>query len=241
MCYNSRMMQIRLDKFICDFGLASRKDVKLMIKSGRVTVDGEAVNSGDMKIDADEAVVRLDGEILRHKRFHYYMMDKPAGVLTAARDKKQETVLDILPIELRRMGVFPVGRLDKDTTGLLLITDDGDFAHKVISPKSGVEKVYYATVDGEPNDSDVRAFHRGVTLRDGTKCLPAGLEPLGNGACLVTVREGKYHQVKRMLAAREKPVINLRRLSIGGLKLDESLGAGGFRELTENELCIVLG
>ena len=234
------MMNERLDKFICDSGLASRKDVKQIIKAGRVTIDGRAVTAPDFKLDPQGSQVRLDGKLLNHGRFRYYIMNKPAGTLTAARDKKQDTVLNLLPIEMRRMGVFPVGRLDKDTTGLLLITNDGEFAHRVISPKSQVNKVYLAQVEGTPTPEDCAAFKKGIALKDGTKCLPAQLQVTGEGECLVTVMEGKYHQVKRMLAAVGKPVVSLRRISVGGLKLDESLLPGGFRELTEDELCIVL-
>ena len=168
------------------------------------------------------------------------MMDKPAGVLSVTEDRKQKTVLDLLPPELKRLNLFPVGRLDKDTSGLLLLTNDGDFAHRVISPKSGVEKRYRAEVEGVPDEKDVKAFAEGLTLGDGTKCLPARLEITGTNTCYVTVMEGKYHQVKRMLASRGKPVLSLRRLSVGALELDEALGHGGFRELEKNDLCKVL-
>ena len=154
------------------------------------------------------------------------MMDKPVGVVTATEDREQKTVLDLLPPELRRMGLFPVGRLDKDTSGLLLLTDDGEFAHRVISPKSGVEKRYKAQVGGaKPDAEDVEAFAAGLTLGDGTECLPAKLGAAGPGRCLVTVTEGKYHQVKRMLAARGKPVQTLRRLAVGELVLPEETWA----------------
>ena len=167
------------------------------------------------------------------------MIDKPCGVVTATEDSKQKTVLDLVTPEMRRMGLFPVGRLDKDTSGLLLLTDDGDFAHRVISPKSCVEKRYYAKVEGEADMADVKAFEKGIILGDGTQCLPAKLELLGKGECIVTVMEGKYHQVRRMLASRGKPVLELRRLSIGSLILGDELGSGGYRELTEDDLCRV--
>jgi len=230
------MALVRLDKLLSDMGIASRKEIKQMIRSGRVTVDGAAVTAPELKLEAGKAVIRLDGELLRYSQFHYYMLDKPAGVLSVTEDKKQATVLDLVTPEMRRMELFPVGRLDKDTSGLLLLTNDGDFAHRVISPKSGVEKLYYAKVDGECTAEDAAAFEKGIVLGDGTQCLPAKLEPLGRGECLVTVMEGKYHQVKRMLASRGTPVLELRRLSIGGLKLDESLGAGNFRELEQGEI-----
>ena len=231
------MPLMRLDKLLADLGLGTRRELKDWIRSGRVCVDGEPVRAPEQKLDPEKNSVALDGQILNWKRHHYYMMDKPAGVITATEDPKQETVLDLLTPEMRRMGLAPVGRLDKDTSGLLLLTDDGEFAHRVISPKSCVEKRYYANVDGIPDESDVAAFAAGLVLKDGTVCLPAKLEITGTDACYVTVREGKYHQVKRMLASRGKPVLSLRRLSIGGLVLEEALGPGGYRELSDQDLC----
>lgn len=230
---------MRLDKLLSDAGLGTRKELKKLIKSGRVTVDGAAAVRPEMQLDPEKNRVLLDGEPVTYSCFHYYMMDKPTGVLTATEDSKQKTVLDLLPERLRRMGLFPVGRLDKDTSGLLLLTDDGDFAHRVISPKFCVEKMYYARVEGELGQKDAEAFAEGLVLRDGTHCLPAKLEILGGDKCLVTVREGKYHQVRRMLASRGKPVNELRRLSVGELELDGGLGAGGYRELDKNDLCRV--
>lgn len=235
------MAMMRLDKLLCDMGIASRSELRQIIRSGRVLVDGAAVTAPEKRIDSDSSRIVLDGRELRYKRFHYYMMDKPSGVLSATEDSRQRTVLDLLPAELKRMGLFPVGRLDKDTSGLLLLTNDGDFAHRVISPKSGIWKLYLAKVDGELDAEDVRAFKEGLILADGTKCLSAGLELLGRGNCLVKVTEGKYHQVKRMLASRGAPVLELRRLTIGGLELDEKLGPGGFRELQDRELDMLFG
>ena len=234
------MTEKRLDKLLSELGIASRKDLKQIIRSGRVTVDGRTVTTPESKIDPESCVLALDGAPLCCQSFHYYIMDKPEGVLSVTEDRKQKTVLDLLPEEQRRMGLFPVGRLDKDTSGLLILTNDGDFAHRVISPKSGVEKLYLARVEGEPDEADAAAFADGITLADGTKCLPAKLEPLGDGRCLVTVMEGKYHQVKRMLASRGKPVVKLRRLAVGELMLDEELGVGEFRELTEIDLRRIL-
>ena len=231
------MPQIRLDKLLADMGVASRKELREIIRAGRVQVGGQPETRPERKLDPRSDPVTLDGKTLRYQRFHYYMMNKPVGVVTATEDREQRTVLDLLPAELRRLGLFPVGRLDKDTSGLLLLTDDGDFAHRVISPKSCVKKRYYAEVEGEADEEDVRAFSRGIVLKDGTECLPAELELLGGGRCLVTVMEGKYHQVRRMLASRGKPVIKLRRLSVGGLVLGETLGPGGFRELSDADLC----
>lgn len=226
----------RLDKILSDAGAASRRELKQIIRSGRVTVDGAVCTVPDQKFDETAVSVALDGSPVDTGTFCYYMIDKPDGVVSATEDRLERTVLDLLPAELVRRGLFPVGRLDKDTTGLLLLTNDGDFAHRIISPASHVEKRYAASVDGIPDASDVAAFAEGVTLRDGTVCLPARLEITGSALCYVTVREGKYHQVKRMLASRGKPVKTLRRLTIGALSLDESLGPGGFRALTTAEV-----
>lgn len=231
---------MRLDKLLSECGVASRKEIRQLIRSGRVTVDGAAAASPELKLDPYKARVCLDGIKIEYAKYHYYMLNKPAGVLSATDDGRQKTVLDLVTPEMRKMGLFPVGRLDKDTTGLLLLTNDGDFAHRVISPKSGIVKVYHARTEVPVDEADVAAFAEGLTLGDGTKCLPAGLKPLTDGSCLVEVMEGKYHQVKRMLASRGKPVTELERLSIGGLKLDESLLPGDFRALEQNELCSVM-
>jgi len=231
------MTAMRLDRVLSEMGAASRSEAKTVIRAGRVTVNGEVCRRPEQKVDPAGDSLTLDGETLSYRRFHYYMMDKPVGVVTATEDREQRTVLDLLPPELRRMGLFPVGRLDKDTSGLLLLTDDGDFAHRVISPKFSVEKRYYACVEGEVDAGDIAAFAAGLTLRDGTVTLPAVLESLGPGECLVTVTEGKYHQVRRMLASRGKPVTALRRISVGGLTLEPGMEPGGVREVPESDLC----
>ena len=233
------MATMRLDKLLCDMGLGSRREVRDWVRAGRVTVDGTAVRSPEQKLDPGNCSVALDGKPLCYQARHYVMMDKPEGVISATEDPAQKTVLDLLPPELRRLGLFPVGRLDKDTSGLLILTDDGEYAHRVSAPKSGVWKTYLAETDGIPDSDDERAFAEGLVLGDGTRCLPARLEVSGGNLCTVTVQEGKYHQVKRMLAARGKPVLKLRRLSIGALELDDSLGPGGFREMDREELCTV--
>ena len=233
-------MAVRLDKVLSELGVASRRELKQIIRSGRVSVNGQTVTEPEKHIDPEKDELCLDGAALRLRRFRYFMMDKPAGVLSVTEDRKQQTVLDLLPPELKRLGLFPVGRLDKDTGGLLILTNDGDFAHRVISPKAGVEKRYRAEVEGVPDEKDARAFAQGLILADGTRCLPAKLEITGGSVCFVTVMEGKYHQVKRMLASRGKPVRRLRRLSVGELEIGEALGPGGFRELEENDLCKVL-
>jgi len=235
------MAKMRLDKYLADMGIASRKELKQIIKSGRVHVNGVAVTVPESKVDSEADSISLDGELLSYSRFRYYMIDKPCGVLTATEDSRQKTVMDLISPEMKRMGLFPVGRLDKDTSGLLLLTNDGEFSHRVISPKSCVEKRYYARVDGEASAEDVLAFENGIVLADGTQCLPAKLELLGGNECIVTVMEGKYHQVRRMLASRGAPVIELRRLSIGELVLGDELGPGGWRELDKNDLYKVLG
>lgn len=235
------MPVMRLDRALSELGVATRSELRQMIRSGRVSVSGRVVTAPETRVDPGTDTLCLDGKTLHYQRFRYFMMDKPAGVLSVTEDRRQETVLSLLPPELRRLELFPVGRLDKDTSGLLLLTNDGDFAHRVISPKSGIQKRYRAEVEGVPDEADQRAFEAGLVLADGTRCLPARLEITGGSVCFVTVMEGKYHQVKRMLASRGKPVIALRRLSVGALELDELLGAGGFRELSETDLCKVLG
>jgi 16S rRNA pseudouridine516 synthase len=185
------------------------------------------------------AAVTLNGTPCSYRRFWYYLLDKPTGLITASRDGRQETVLDLFPPEIRKRGIAPVGRLDKDTSGLLLLTNDGEFAHRVISPRYAVSKVYHATVEQSLEAMDPERFQSGLILADGTKCLPAELEILGERTCLVTVQEGKYHQVRRMLAAVGKPVLTLRRLSVGPLQVKPGPGIGRYRELTEEELCIM--
>ena len=231
---------MRLDKYISDCGAASRREIKQMIKAGRISVDGAVAAAPEAKIDPAQAVVSIDGAVLKYEKYRYFMLNKPAGVLSATDDGRQRTVLDLLSPEHRKFDLFPVGRLDKDTTGLLIITDDGDFAHRVISPKSKIMKVYHAHTQSPVNTDDIAAFAQGITLADGTQCLPAGLELCSDGSCLVTVMEGKYHQVKRMLASRGKSVTELKRLSIGGLELDEGLKPGDYRPLTADELCRVM-
>lgn len=226
----------RLDKLLAGTGKWSRREVKALVRQGLVRVDGRLAASAEDKLDPAAAVVTVAGETISLCRFTYVMLHKPAGVLTATEDRKQPTVLDLLPPELRRIGLAPVGRLDKDTEGLLLLTNDGELAHRLLSPKYHVEKRYFARVDGELSATDAEAFARGMTLGDGLECLPAGLELLPGHACIVTLREGKFHQVKRMLAARGAPVLYLKRLSMGPLTLDDSLAAGAYRLLRAEEI-----
>lgn len=226
----------RLDKILSDAGIAGRKELKDMIRAGRVRVNGAVVKKADDKFDEATVSIEVDGEPVSTERFVYYMLHKPAGVVTATEDGEQKTVLELFPDELRRRGLFPVGRLDKDTTGLLIVTNDGDYAHRIISPKTHVNKRYMATTDGIADASDADAFLQGVVLRDGTVCQSAKLEVTGTNVCYVTLTEGKYHQVKRMLASRGKPVLALHRCSVGLLELDIDLPPGCFRPLTSEEV-----
>lgn len=226
----------RLDKLLAGTGKWSRREVKALVRQGLVRVDGRLAASAEDKLDPAAAIITVAGETISLCRFTYVMLHKPASVLTATEDRKQPTVLDLLPPELRRIGLAPVGRLDKDTEGLLLLTNDGELAHRLLSPKYHVEKRYFARVDGELSAADAEAFARGMTLGDGLECLPAGLEVLPDRMCIVTLREGKFHQVKRMLAARGAPVLYLKRLSMGPLTLDDSLAAGAYRLLRAEEI-----
>ena len=213
-----------------------------MVKEGRVIVDGYPEKSAEDKVDPAVSTVEVDGEDIGYRAYTYLMLHKPAGVLTATEDKRQETVMDLLPAHLRRLDLAPVGRLDKDTEGLLLITDDGDLAHRLLAPKSHVDKVYYAELDAPLGVSAVSAFEQGITLADGTECMSAGLELLEDGTkALITLREGKFHQVKRMTASCGANVRYLKRLSMGALRLDESLAAGEYRFLTDEEIRAIGG
>ena len=175
------MAMQRIDKLLASQGLGSRREVGMMLRAGRVTVDGKAVRSGETKIDAELQTVALDGNEIRYRKFLYLMMNKPAGVISASNDPKAKTVVDMVPPALYRRGLFPAGRLDKDTTGLLILTDDGDFAHRMLSPKKGVYKLYEAVIDGPVTEREVEAFRQGIVFADGTVCMPAGLCVLRGG------------------------------------------------------------
>ena len=225
----------RLDKFLCDSGVGTRSQVKLILKAGRVTVDGKVERDNGRKVDPNTSVIMLDGEPLGGKRRIVLMLNKPEGFVTATEDASERTVMELLPAQYRNFDLKPVGRLDKATEGLLLFTNDGSLLHRLISPRKEVPKVYYARHEGTATAEDVAAFASGLTLRDGTCCLPAKLEPLGAGESLVTVCEGKYHQVRRMMASRGMPVLYLERRQEGFLVL-ENLPRGEVRELTEEEI-----
>ena len=225
----------RLDKFLCDSGAGTRSQVKLILKAGRVTVDGKVERDNSRKIDPEKQVVCLDGERLGGWQRLVVMLNKPAGFVTATEDPADRTVMELLPAELKNKELKPVGRLDKATEGLLLFTNDGDLLHKLISPKNEIPKIYYARHEGQAGEADIAAFAEGLVLRDGTECLPAKLEPLGPGESLITVCEGKYHQVRRMMASRGMTVTYLERRQEAGLTLD-GLARGAVRELTEAEI-----
>lgn len=225
----------RLDKYLCDSGAGTRSQVKALLKAGRVTVDGVPEKDPGRKIDPERQCIALDGERLGGKRRLTVMLNKPAGYVTATEDPDQPTVMELLPPELRHLDLKPVGRLDKATEGLLLFTNDGDLLHRLISPKKGVEKMYYARHEGQAAEADVAAFAAGLELRDGTVCLPASLEPLGPGESRITLREGKYHQVRRMMASRNMTVVYLERQREGFLTLGD-LPRGQARELTQPEI-----
>ena len=242
--------QMRLDRFLAEMGQGTRSGVREQIRKGRVMVNGSLEKKPERKIEAGKDQIVLDGREISYVCPEYYMLNKPAGVLSATEDKKRETVLDLIT-ERSRKDLFPVGRLDLDTEGLLLITNDGELAHQLLAPKNHVDKVYYARCKGRPDEEAIRQFEAGFVLPDGLSCLPAGLKvldskdlPEGDGAglegtvseVLITLREGKYHQVKRMMESAGCPVLYLKRLSMGPIRLDPALKPGEYRPLTEEEV-----
>ncbi len=230
---------MRLDKLLANLGYGSRKEIKKMCRDGSVKVDGVIVKDSSAHVDPVNQEVEILGNVVVYREFVYLMMNKPDGVISATEDLTQETVIDLLDPEFYPFELFPVGRLDKDTEGLLLLTNDGKLAHDLLSPKKHVPKRYFAVIDGVVNEKDVEAFAKGVTLDDGYKTLPAQLEILVQGEeseIEIVIHEGKYHQIKRMFEARNKKVTFLKRLSMGPLVLDEDLELGEYRELTEEEL-----
>ena len=225
----------RLDKFLCDCGVGTRSQVKLLLKAGRVRVDGVVQRDNGCKIDPQKQTVLLDGAPLREAGQVVVMLNKPAGYVTATEDRQEQTVMELLPAEYKFLDLKPVGRLDKQAEGLLLFTNDGDLLHRLISPKKEVPKVYYARHEGDVTEEDVEAFAAGITLRDGTVCLPAVLERIAAGESRITVCEGKYHQVRRMMASRNKTVLYLERQQEGTLSLGD-LPRGKVRPLTPEEI-----
>ncbi|MGN0405416.1 MAG: pseudouridine synthase [Bariatricus sp.] len=229
---------IRLDKYLADMGMGTRSEIKKAIRQGTVKVDDVTVKQPELKVDTDVQRITMNGREVTYHRLEYYMLNKPAGVVSATKDPKEKTVLDLIKGQ-KRKDLFPVGRLDKDTVGLLLITNDGDLSHRLLAPGKHVDKVYYARIDGEVNAEDVDAFARGLDIGDEKLTLPARLEILSSGEeseIRVTIQEGRYHQVKRMFESRGKKVVYLRRESMGTLVLDPTLEEGEYRPLTEEEL-----
>jgi 16S rRNA pseudouridine516 synthase len=236
-------MKIRIDKMLSNVGLGTRKQIKQDAKNGSVKINDEIVKDSSKIIDTDKDEVKYKNEIVKYVQFIYLMMNKPAGVVSATEDNYDETVIDLLSSEYRFYEPFPVGRLDKDTEGLLIITNDGQLTHDLLSPKKHVDKTYYAEIDDIVTEEDIIEFEEGVILNDGYKTMPAKLKVIENGyassKCLITIKEGKFHQIKRMFIAVNKEVTYLKRLSMGNLELDETLELGEYRHLTEQELKIL--
>ena len=231
---------MRLDKCLADCGLGTRSEVKSLLKAKRITVNGKVVNNGKVQVNPETDEILFDGEKIQYEEFVYIMMNKPKGVVSATEDNLHKTVLDLIDPLYFKKGVFPVGRLDIDTHGLLLLTNDGELAHRLLSPKKHVTKIYQARVEGVMTDEDAAAFEKGIVLSDGTECMPARLDILSTtqdeSIVQIHLKEGKFHQVKRMVKACGKTVVDLQRLTMGPLKFDESLALGESRPLTEEEL-----
>ena len=236
---DERMM--RLDKFLCETGFGTRSQVKELLKKGQVTVNGVAAKKPEQKIDEHKDQITCQGKTASYEKYVYYMLHKPAGVVSATEDKREKTVLDLLKSEDRRDGIFPVGRLDKDTEGFLLLTDDGDLAHRLLAPKKHVDKVYYAKIDGMVTEEDVKRFAEGIDIgaEEEEMTRPAKLDIMKSAEeseIRLTIHEGKFHQVKRMFLAVGKEVTYLKRERMGTLCLDENLKPGEYRLLTEEEI-----
>lgn len=237
------MKPIRLDKFLADSQLGTRSEVKQLLKKGLITVNGEIIKKSETKIDPENDRVCFDKKVISLEKEVYYMLNKPAGVVSATEDRRERTVLDLLKKEDRRPDLFPVGRLDKDTVGLLLITNDGALAHRLLSPRHHVDKTYLVHVDGEITKETIQAFENGIDIGDDRPALPAYLEPIPSfdshtlcSQARVTIHEGRFHQIKRMFHAAGCEVIYLKRLSMGNLMLDEKLPEGSYRRLTKEEI-----
>ena len=237
------IIMMRLDKYLADMGVGTRAEVKKLIRQGQITVDGAVVKLPEMKIDIEHSQVACKGKPIDYETFEYYMLNKPAGVISATTDSKDKTVLDLIDTK-KRKDLFPVGRLDKDTEGLLLITNDGEMAHRLLAPKKHVDKVYYAKIEGVVTEEDQRAFAEGVSLGGDEMAKPAELEILVSdeiSEIRLTIQEGKFHQVKRMVHYVGNEVVFLKRVGFGPLNLDEDLKPGEYRELTEEEISLLGG
>lgn len=238
---------MRLDKLLANMGFGTRKTVKNVLKSKEVTVNGQVEKEGKTHVDPEKDQIVVSGEIVQYQEFVYFMLHKPQGVVSATTDNLHKTVIDLLQPQDNVLDPFPVGRLDKDTEGLLILTNDGTLAHNLLSPKKHVDKCYEAIIEGLVDEEDIQAFEEGITLEDGFKCQSAKLEILSvdrekeESVIQVTIREGKFHQVKRMFEAVDKSVRYLKRLSMGELQLDEALALGDYRPLTNEELDSLTG
>lgn len=230
------MEKQRIDRFLSNQLNFTRSEVRTGIRRGFTAVNGQVIKDAAYLIDPGNDKIFYDGNIVLYKRYVYIMLNKPAGIISAARDKNKKTVLDLVPDNLSRKGLSVVGRLDKDTTGLIIITDDGDFAHKCISPKSKIEKSYIAELDGDINPDIIKMFANGITLADGYICKPASLEDLGGRRVRIIITEGKYHQIKRMFGVVGLGVNSLHRERIGGLWLPQDLGEGDCIEMSETAI-----
>ena len=226
---------MRLDKFLCEMNIGTRSQVKNLIRQGCVSVNGDVVKNADMKISEQTDRVECKGQLLAYQRFVYYMLNKPAGVVSATRDNTADTVVTLLG-ENKRDDIFPMGRLDKDTTGLLLLTNDGELAHKLLSPKKHVDKTYRVTIEKPLTPEQIGSLEQGVDIGEDKLTLPARVTVEAETVILLTIHEGKFHQVKRMLQAVDNQVLALERISFGGLTLDETLMPGAYRTLTEEEI-----
>lgn len=235
----------RLDKVLSNLGYGTRKEIKQVAKKGLIKVNGEIVKDNGMQVDPEVDRISINGEEIFYRKYIYLMMNKPDGVISATFDNRDETVIDLLEIEHQVFNPFPIGRLDKDTVGLLLLTNDGELNHRLISPKWKVDKIYYAKIDKLVTDSDIKKFESGITLDDGYICKEAKLEIIKaseeGSEVMITIQEGKFHQVKRMFEAVDKKVTYLKRVEFGTLKLDEDLEEGEYRELTDEEVTTLKG
>ena len=228
---------MRLDKYAA-YAAKSRKEIKKLITGGKVSVNGKIIKDAGFNVKEEDNVL-VDGIPFKYREFIYLLMNKPAGVVSATYDPRQKTVIDLISEEDKRFEPFPVGRLDIDTMGMLILTNDGKMAHALLSPSKKVPKKYVAEVDGDITDEDIKEFENGILLDDGYKTLPAVLNPIGKRIGEVTISEGKFHQVKRMFAHCKKHVLNLRRVEFASLKMDESLKEGEYRHLTEEEMSVL--
>lgn len=231
--------KLRIDKILSNVGCGSRAEIKRYCKNGRITVNGKVVNNPGLQADPENDEIVFDGETVKYREFVYIMLNKPDGYISATFDKRDPIVLDLIDSSYLVFEPFPVGRLDKDTEGLLILTNDGQLSHRVLSPKKHVPKTYYAKIEGIVTEEDIEAFEKGVVLDDGYETMPSQLKILKSeeiSEIELTIHEGKFHQVKRMFESVDKKVVYLKRLSMGKLKLDENLALGEYRELTEDEI-----